>query len=65
MITIKIGGSVFDELHETIICDIRDVIRNNNIVFVHGGAIDCVEFHDPIRQYREIESTNIWCYLNK
>lgn len=38
MITVKIGGSVFDELHETIMCDIKDVIRNNKIVFVHGGG---------------------------
>lgn len=38
MIIIKIGGSVFDDLHESIMDDIRNVVKDDQIVIVHGGG---------------------------
>ena len=38
MITIKIGGSVVDEMHESTISDIKDVARYESIIIVHGGG---------------------------
>ncbi|HUU47526.1 MAG TPA: [LysW]-aminoadipate/[LysW]-glutamate kinase [Nitrosopumilaceae archaeon] len=38
MITIKIGGSVVDDLHPTTILDIKKVIESEGVVIVHGGG---------------------------
>ena len=38
MITIKIGGSVVDELHESAVADIGGVARREGVVLVHGGG---------------------------
>lgn len=38
MITIKIGGSVVDELHPSAISDIKEVARYEGVVLVHGGG---------------------------
>jgi acetylglutamate/LysW-gamma-L-alpha-aminoadipate kinase len=38
MITIKIGGSVVDNLHPTTISDIKKVAEHEGIVLVHGGG---------------------------
>ncbi len=38
MITIKIGGSVVDNLHPTTISDIKKVAEQEGIVLVHGGG---------------------------
>ena len=40
MITIKIGGSVVDELHESAIVDIKRVSEREGVVLVHGGGKD-------------------------
>src|SRR5581483_6419140 len=34
----KIGGSVVDEIHETAICDIKDISEQGRLVIVHGGG---------------------------
>ncbi len=38
MITIKIGGSVVDGLHESAVADIKGVSRREGVVLVHGGG---------------------------
>ena len=38
MITIKIGGSVVDNLHPTTISDIKRVAESEGVVLVHGGG---------------------------
>jgi acetylglutamate/LysW-gamma-L-alpha-aminoadipate kinase len=38
MITIKIGGSVVDNLHPTTISDIKKVSESEGIIIVHGGG---------------------------
>jgi len=38
MITIKIGGSVVDNLHPTTILDIKKIVKQEGVVLVHGGG---------------------------
>ena len=38
MITIKIGGSVVDEMHPSAISDIKKVARCESVIIVHGGG---------------------------
>ena len=38
MITIKIGGSVIDNLHPTTISDIKKVVEKEGVILVHGGG---------------------------
>ncbi len=38
MITIKIGGSVVDDLHQSTISDIKKIAGKEGIVIVHGGG---------------------------
>lgn len=38
MITIKIGGSVVDNLHPTTISDIKKVAQQEGVILVHGGG---------------------------
>ncbi len=38
MITIKIGGSVVDNLHPTTISDIKKVVEREGVIIVHGGG---------------------------
>ena len=38
MITIKIGGSVVDNLHPSTISDIKKVAEEEGVILVHGGG---------------------------
>ena len=38
MITVKIGGSVVDNLHSTTISDIKKVVESEGVILVHGGG---------------------------
>jgi len=38
MITIKIGGSVVDDLHPSTISDIKKIAESEGIIIVHGGG---------------------------
>jgi len=38
MITIKIGGSVVDDLHESAVADIKRVSEQEGVILVHGGG---------------------------
>ena len=38
MITIKIGGSVVDDLHPSAIADIKSVAKKEGVILVHGGG---------------------------
>ena len=38
MITIKIGGSVVDDLHPSVVADIKKVVEREGVILVHGGG---------------------------
>ena len=38
MITIKIGGSVVDDLHQSTIADIKKIAETEGLIIVHGGG---------------------------
>ncbi len=38
MITIKIGGSVVDNLHPSTILDIKKIVESEGVILVHGGG---------------------------
>jgi len=38
MITIKIGGSVVDDLHPSTITDIKKIAESEGVIIVHGGG---------------------------
>ncbi len=38
MITIKIGGSVVDNLHPSTITDIKKIVESEGVIIVHGGG---------------------------
>ncbi|MBA4718907.1 MAG: [LysW]-aminoadipate/[LysW]-glutamate kinase [Nitrosopumilus sp.] len=38
MITIKIGGSVVDNLHSSTIADIKKIVKSEGVILVHGGG---------------------------
>ncbi len=38
MITIKIGGSVVDDLHPSAIADVKKIAENEGVILVHGGG---------------------------
>ena len=38
MITIKIGGSVVDDLHPSTISDIKKIVESEGVILVHGGG---------------------------
>ena len=43
MITIKIGGSVVDEMHPSVIQDLKKVARYESVIIVHGGGKSVTE----------------------
>ena len=38
MITIKIGGSVVDDLHPSVVDDIKKIAQSEGVILVHGGG---------------------------
>jgi len=38
MITIKIGGSVVDDLHPSVVADMKKVAEQEKVILVHGGG---------------------------
>ena len=38
MITIKIGGSVVNDLHPSVVSDIKKVVEQEEVILVHGGG---------------------------
>ena len=40
MIVIKIGGSIVDGLHSSTISDLKKILEQEQVVFVHGGGKD-------------------------
>ena len=47
MITIKIGGSVVDNLHPTTISDIKNVV-NQGVIIVHGGGKEVTKISEQL-----------------
>ena len=48
MITIKIGGSVVDGLHPSIISDIKKVSEKEKIILVHGGGKEVTKISEAL-----------------
>ena len=62
MITIKIGGSVVDNLHPSTIADIKKVVEQEGVILVHGGGkevtkvteqlgLSLIHISEPTRPY--------------
>ena len=48
MITIKIGGSVVDNLHPTTISDIKNVAIREGVILVHGGGKEVTKVSEQL-----------------
>jgi acetylglutamate/LysW-gamma-L-alpha-aminoadipate kinase len=48
MITIKIGGSVIDNLHPTTISDIKKVVEREGVIIVHGGGKEVTKISEQL-----------------
>ncbi len=48
MITIKIGGSVVDNLHPSTISDIKKVADNEGVIIVHGGGKEVTKISEQL-----------------
>ena len=48
MITIKIGGSVVDGLHPSIIDDLKKVSENEKVILVHGGGKEVTKISEAL-----------------
>lgn len=48
MITIKIGGSVVDELHSSTISDLKKVSQEEKIILVHGGGKEVTRISEAL-----------------
>jgi len=48
MITIKIGGSVVDNLHPTTISDIKKVAEKEGVIIVHGGGKEVTKVSEQL-----------------
>ena len=48
MITIKIGGSVIDNLHPTTISDIKKVVEREGVIIVHGGGKEVTKVSEQL-----------------
>jgi acetylglutamate/LysW-gamma-L-alpha-aminoadipate kinase len=48
MITIKIGGSVVDNLHPTTISDIKKVVEREGVIIVHGGGKEVTKVSEQL-----------------
>jgi [amino group carrier protein]-L-2-aminoadipate 6-kinase len=48
MITIKIGGSVVDNLHPSTISDLKKVADNEGVIIVHGGGKEVTKISEQL-----------------
>jgi len=48
MITIKIGGSVVDNLHPSTISDIKKIVKQEGVVLVHGGGKEVTKVSEAL-----------------
>jgi acetylglutamate/LysW-gamma-L-alpha-aminoadipate kinase len=48
MITIKIGGSVVDNLHPSTISDIKKIVEHEGVVLVHGGGKEVTKVSEAL-----------------
>jgi [amino group carrier protein]-L-2-aminoadipate 6-kinase len=48
MITIKIGGSVVDNLHPTTISDIKKIVQSEGVILVHGGGKEVTKISEQL-----------------
>jgi acetylglutamate/LysW-gamma-L-alpha-aminoadipate kinase len=48
MITIKIGGSVVDNLHPTTISDIKKIAEKEGVILVHGGGKEVTKISEQL-----------------
>jgi len=48
MITIKIGGSVVDDLHPSTISDIKKIVEQEGLILVHGGGKEVTKITEKL-----------------
>lgn len=48
MIIIKIGGSVVDSIHNTIMNNIKNISKDHEIIFVHGGGKEVTKISEQL-----------------
>jgi len=48
MITVKIGGSVVDNLHSSTISDIKKVVKEEGVILIHGGGKEVTKISEKI-----------------
>ena len=48
MITIKIGGSVVDNLHPSTIDDIKKIVEQEGVILVHGGGKEVTKITEQL-----------------
>ena len=53
MITIKIGGSVVDNLHPSTISDIKKIAKQEGVVLVHGGGKEVTKVSEMLGKKQE------------
>ena len=53
MITIKIGGSVVDNLHPSTISDIKKIAKQEGVVIVHGGGKEVTKVSEMLGKKQE------------
>ena len=53
MITIKIGGSVIDNLHPSTISDIKKIAKQEGVVLVHGGGKEVTKVSEMLGKKQE------------
>jgi len=48
MITIKIGGSVVDDLHPSTISDMKKIVEQEGLILVHGGGKEVTKITEKL-----------------
>jgi len=53
MIVIKIGGSVYSEVNSTFLDELKELLKQDNLVLVHGGGDKVTEVADKLGKKQE------------
>ena len=60
MITIKIGGSVVDDLHPSTILDIKKIVESEGVILVHGGGKEVTKVCKQLRKRTKVCNITKW-----
>ena len=65
MITIKIGGSVVDNLHPSTIDDIKKVVEQEGVILVHGGGKEVTKVTEQLSKLLSVLSDDVSYNVSK